>query len=367
MVGLAALTVAITYFLPRITKVVPSTLAAIVVVTTIVHVFHLPTSSVRDLADVHGAWPTLHVPAVPFTMDTLRIIFPYAVLLAGVGLSETLLTQILVDGITGTSSSNDRECVGQGLANVATGFFAGMGGCAMIAQTMLNLQSGGRTRLSGVVEALCIVAFIVVASPLIGMIPMAALVGVMLVVVAKTFAWSSFRILGKIPRSDAFALVLVSTVTVFANLAVAVAVGVVFCCLNFAWTNVTRMNARRYLDDDGGTVYEIHGPLFFGSARTFQALFDPSRDTLNTTVDMRYTYLHDHSALQAVESLADRYLQAGKTLRLAHLSPACRSILARTNSVLSGGEFGDADRHVPTDRLATDSMKAPIPERQKVC
>jgi len=188
---------------------------AIAVVTALVHFCHLPTPAVRDLASVHGGWPLFHVPAIPFTGQALQIILPYALLLAGVGLSETLLTQILVDGITGSPSSNDQECIGQGAANIATGFFAGMGGCAMIAQTMLNLESGGRGRLSGVVEALCILASIVCASSFIGMIPMAALVGVMFVVVFKTFAWTSIRILGKIPRSDAFALILVSTVTVF--------------------------------------------------------------------------------------------------------------------------------------------------------
>lgn len=351
MLGLAALTVAITYALPRVTKVVPSPLVAIIVVTAIVHIFHLPAVSVRDLAQVHGGWPLLHIPMVPFTGHTLQIIFPYAILLAGVGLSETLLTQILVDTITQTRTSNDKECVGQGLANIATGFFAGMGGCAMIAQTMLNLESGGRGRLSGVIEALCIVAFIVCASGLIGMIPMAALVGVMFVVVAKTFAWSSFRILGKIPRADAFALILVSVVTVFTNLAIAVAVGVVFCALNFAWANATRLKARRYKDQEGRVVYEIHGPLFFGSTQAFKELFDPKRDTPETTVDLRYTYLHDHSAISAAESIAERYAEEGKKLRMVHLSQECQGILARTNSILHWGEPASAHRHVSTDAL----------------
>jgi SulP family sulfate permease len=222
----------------------------------------------------------------------------------------------------------------------------------MIAQTMLNIESGGRGKLSGVVEALCILAFIVCASALIGMIPMAALVGVMFVVVAKTFAWSTFQVIGKMPKSDAFALVLVSAVTVAFNLATAVAAGVVFCCLSFAWSNATRVNARRYLTSEDRVSYEIHGPLFFGSSATFQTLFNPAEDPDNITVDLRYTYLHDYSALAAVEALSQRYADAGKTLELANLSPRCRALLESNKSKLTDTIYEGEEQHVATDRLA---------------
>jgi len=333
MAGLTALTLAITALLPRLTKALPSSLAAIILVTILSHATHLDAKTVSDLASVHGAFPHWHLPVVPFNMETLQIIFPYALVLAGVGLTESLLTQTLIDEMTDTKSSHNRECVGQGLGNIVTGFFGGMGGCAMIAQSILNIESGGRNRLSGVVEALCILAFIVVASGLIGLVPMAALVGVMFLVVYKTFAWSSLRILHQIPRGDAFVLVLVSVVTVVTNLATAVLIGVIVSALKFAWETGTRLHVRRF-EEANHVVYELHGPVFFGSARTFGELFDPASDPKEIVADFRFSRLHDHSALEAVQALTTRYRAAGKTLSLRHLSPDCRQVLQKAGAMV---------------------------------
>ncbi|HEX8834401.1 MAG TPA: SulP family inorganic anion transporter, partial [Abditibacteriaceae bacterium] len=259
MLGLIAATMAITYILPRFSKAIPSSLAAIIVVTIAVQVFKIETHTVGDLAQIKGGLPSFHIPAVPFNLDTLNIILPYAFILAAVGLTESLLTMTLIDDMTQTPSDGDRECVGQGIANIAAGMIGGMGGCAMIGQSMINISSGGRRRLSGIAEALSLLAFILFASKLIESVPMAALIGVMFVVVIETFAWSSLRILNKIPRADAFVLILVSLVTVFTNLATAVVVGVILSALKFAWEHAGSLSARRFIHDDGHAVYELHG------------------------------------------------------------------------------------------------------------
>ena len=334
MLGITALTVAMMVLLPRITRAFPAALGAIAAVTLGTHFFGVHTKTVSDLASIHCGLPAFRFPAVPLTWQTLTTVLPYAGVLAGVGLTETLLTQNLIDELTETPSSPDRECIGQGLGNLACGLFGGMGGCAMIGQSMINIASGGRGRLSGIVEALSILSFIVFASALIGSIPMAALIGVMLVVVCKTFAWSSLRLLHRIPRADAFVLVLVSVVTVFTNLATAVFVGVLISCLVFAWESAARMDAQRFLSPDGSAVYEIHGPLFFGSIRSFQELFDLKNDPGQVIVDFRYSRVQDHSALEAVHALSLRYRNNGKTLHLRHLSLRCQRILAQAGDTV---------------------------------
>jgi SulP family sulfate permease len=354
MLGLVALTIAITFLLPRVSKALPSALVAIGVVSVVTALFHIPTKHVGDLASIHGAFPHFHIPAVPLTMGTLAICLPYAVMLAAVGLAESLLTLTLVDQLTETRGDSDRECLGQGLGNVVTGLFGGMGGCAMIGQSVINIQSGGRRRLSGVVEALCILGFILFASGLIERVPMAALVGVMCVVVYQTFAWSSLRILNKIPRADAFVLVLVSVVTVFTNLAIAVLVGVLVAALKFAWENGGHLTARRYEEAPGHMVYELHGPLFFASTRRFDALFDTRDDPANVILDLRYSRLYDHSALEAVAQLAERYGKINKTLHLRHLSPACRTLVANAAPLLSSVRLSEEHRHITTERLAEE-------------
>ncbi len=329
MVGLVALTMGITHFLPRVSKAIPSSLAAIMVVTLLVVVFKLDTQTVGDLAHVKGALPSFHLPVVPFSLETLRIVFPFAVILAAVGLTESLLTLTLVDDLTQTQGDSDRECIGQGIANFVTGLMGGMGGCAMIGQSIINVSSGGRRRLSGVVEALCILAFIVFASRLIESVPMAALIGVMFIVVIETFAWSTFRIIRSIPRADAFVLVLVTVVTVASNLAIAVVVGVIASALNFAWKHGTAIQVNRTLEDNGRAVYRVHGSLFFASIKNFTDQFDPQNDPAETEIDFRGARLHDHSALEAVHSLSQRYENLGKTLELSHICPDSQLLLTR--------------------------------------
>lgn len=325
MLGLVLLTIAISALAPRITKAVPGSLVAIVMVSLLAVALKLPTKSVGDLATVHGPFPLPHLPSLPYTLDTLKIVFPVALTMAAVGLTESLLTLGLVDELTDTHGQPDRECIGLGVANIASGLFGGMGGCAMIGQTMLNLQAGGRKRISGVVEALSILAFMLVASALIERIPIAALVGVMMVVVAQTFAWSSLKQLPKIPRPDAFVLVLVSAVTVFTNLATAVVVGVIVSALVHAYRHGTHLEVSRRDD----AYYDADGHLFFGSAQAFGRAFMVKDDAETVTVDMSRAKVQDHSAIQALESLVDRYARAGKTVRFVGLNESCERIVRK--------------------------------------
>jgi len=332
--GLIVLTMAITHFLPRLTTLVPSSLAAIVTVTLIVLGFHIDTKSVGDLASIEGSLPSFHLPGVPFNWETLRIIFPYAIILAGVGLIESLLTLTLIDDVTNTRGKGNRECIGQGIANTVTGFFGGMGGCAMIGQSMINVNSGGRQRLSGIAAALFLLAFILFASKLIALIPMAALVGVMFIVVLGTFEWTSLRIMGKIPRTDAFVLILVSAVTVATDLAIAVVVGVIISALAFAWEHAKHINVKTYDDENGSRIYELNGPLFFGSVKKFLELFHPETDPDDVIIEFQNSRVADHSAIEAIDNLADKYIQAGKKIHLRYLSPECRGLLKKAGDLV---------------------------------
>ncbi|MEG3619556.1 SulP family inorganic anion transporter [Magnetovibrio sp. PR-2] len=352
MLGLVALAMAIIHFLPKFTSAIPAPLAAILVVTGLVLGFGLDVRTVGDMASIAGGLPEFAIPAVPMTWETLVIIFPYALILAAIGLIESLLTLTVIDEITDTRGRGNRECVGQGTANIVTGFFGGMGGCAMIGQSMINVNSGGRGRTSGVAAALFLLIFILFASSLIEMIPLAALVGVMFMVVLGTFAWSSFRILHKIPRADAFVLVLVSGVTVFTDLAVAVVVGVIVSALVYAWGNATRIQAYTSKNDQGGKVYELQGPLFFGSVTSFRDLFDPENDPDDVVVDFRMSRVADHSGLEAIDSLAERYERRGKRLHLKHLSPECRKLLSRAKDLVEVNVIEDPNYHIATDELA---------------
>ena len=351
LLALVGLTMAIIHFLPRFTRAIPSSLAAIIVVTALVMLFNLDVRTVGDLASIAGGLPDFNIPAVPFTWETLWIILPYSLVLAAVGLIESLLTLSLIDEITETRGQGNRECIGQGTANVVTGFFGGMGGCAMIGQSMININSGGLGRLSGISAALFLLSFILFASDLIEMIPLAALIGVMFIVVLGTFEWSSLRIIRKIPPSDAFVLILVSAVTVITDLAMAVVVGVIVSALVFAWTTAKRMDAKIYLNEKDQTVYELHGPLFFGSVTSFRDLFQPRIDTQDVIVDFRYTRVCDHSALEAIDNLAERYAKVGKTLHLVHLSPECKSLLRKAGNLVEVNVSEDPHYHVATDRL----------------
>ena len=350
--GLIILTMAIIHFLPKLTTAIPSSLAAIVVVSFMVVGLNIDTNTVGDLASIEGGLPQFHIPDVAFTFETLKIIFPYAFVLAAIGLIESLLTLTLIDEVTNTRGRGNRECVGQGIANTATGFFGGMGGCAMIGQSMINISSGGHQRLSGVSAALFLLAFILFTSSLIEQIPMAALVGVMFIVVIGTFEWSSLRIFGKIPKHDAFVLVLVSGVTVATDLAMAVVVGVIVAALVFAWEHAKHINVTSVIDENGSKVYELNGPLFFGSVKNFRELFVPENDPDDVIIEFQNSRVTDHSAIEAIDQLAERYIKAGKTLHLRHLSEECKQLLDKAGDLVEVNRMEDPSYHVADDKLS---------------
>ena len=334
MLGLVALTMAIIWFVPKITTVIPAPLAGIGIITVIVIAFGIDVPRVGDLASIKGELPTLYIPSVPLDFEMLKVIFPYALILAAIGLIESLLTLNLVGEVTGKRGGASRECVAQGIANTITGFFGGMGGCAMIGQSMINVKSGGRTRLSGIAAALFLLSFILVASGLIEQIPLAALVGVMFMVVIGTFAWQSLTILRLIPLTDALVMLLVTVVTVMSDLAIAVVVGVIVSALAFAWNIATRIHANAETKDDGSKIYRIEGPLFFGSVDGFTEIFDPQHDPDSVIIDFMNSRVADQSALQAIEALARKYEKLGKKVQLRHLTRDCHRLLHRAGQLI---------------------------------
>ncbi|TCK17723.1 SulP family sulfate permease [Thiogranum longum] len=352
MLGLVALTMLIIKYLPKLTTAVPSSLAAIVTVSLLVIFVGLDSRTVGDLASIAGSLPEFHLPMVPFNLETLRIILPYSVILAAIGLIESLLTMSLIDELTETRGQGNRECIGQGVANSVTGLFGGMGGCAMIGQSIININSGGRGRLSGISAALFLLLFILFASGLIEKIPLAALTGVMFMVVISTFEWSSLRIIRKIPASDAFVLVLVSAVTVISDLAIAVVVGVIVSALVFAWEHAKHIRVDSHIDENGSKVYELHGQLFFASVKNFQDFFNIREDPDDVIIDFQHSRVMDHSAIDAIDSLAERYLNAGKTLHLRHLSPECVKVLHKAGDLVEVNVMEDPRYHIAVDELA---------------
>ncbi|RJX72033.1 SulP family inorganic anion transporter [Vibrio sinensis] len=361
MLGLVALTMAIIHFLPKLTTAVPSSLVAIVTVTALVVGFDLDTRTVVDFlrtmsgdeaATLAGTLPTFSIPTVPFTLETFIIILPYAVILAAIGLIESLLTLTVLDEMTNSRGQSNRECVGQGLANVTCSVFGAMGGCAMIGQSMINVNSGGRGRLSGIVAAVMLLIFILFASSLIEMIPLAALVGVMFMVVIGTFEWATFKLARRVPKQDFFVIVLVTVVTVLTDLAAAVAVGVIASALMFAWEHAKHIYASSKTNEDGVKEYKIHGPIFFGSAANFLELFNPKDDPSDVIVDFAHSRVTDHSAIEAIETLAERYSAVGKTLHLRHLSQDCRALLHKAGSLVEINVKEDPSYKVATDVLA---------------
>ena len=334
MLGLTALTMFIIWAAPKVTNLIPAPLAGIGIVAAIVIVFGLDVPVVGDLASIEGTLPPFHIPMVPLTWETFQIILPYAVILAAIGLIESLLTLNLVSEMTNQRGGASQECIAQGVANTVTGFFGGMGGCAMIGQSMINVKSGGRTRIAGIAAALFLLAFILFASGLIAQIPLAALVGVMFMVVIGTFAWNSFRILRKVPRTDAVVIVLVTAVTVATDLATAVLVGVVVSALAYAWNNATRIHATTYTTPEGAKVYKVQGPLFFGSAEGFNELFQVDTDPSLVIVDFEGSRVVDQSALAAIETVAGKYEEAGKAIQLRHLSRDCHRLLSKAGHLM---------------------------------
>lgn len=351
MFGLIVVTMAIIQFLPKLTKAIPSALVAIVVISLVVIFFGVDTRTVGDVATIAGGLPEFSIPEVPFTLETLWIILPYSIILAGVGLIESLLTLTLIDELTQTRGRGNKECIAQGASNTVNGFFGGMGGCAMIGQSMININSGGRGRLSGITAAVGLLCFILFASDIIEQIPLAALVGVMMMVVIGTFEWSSFRIMKKVPKKDAFVLVLVSGVTVATDLAMAVVIGVIVSALIFAWEHAQHIRAD-VREENGTKIYELHGPLFFGSTSFFLELFDPQSDPDNVIIEFKYSRVADHSAIEVIDTLAERYTALGKNLSLHHLSAECRALLTTAGDLCEVDVIEDPNYKVATDKLA---------------
>jgi SulP family sulfate permease len=350
MLGLVMATMAIIWVMPRITKFIPAPLAGIGIVAAVVIGFGMDVPRVGDLASISGGLPTWHIPMVPLNWATFEIILPYAVILAAIGLIESLLTLNLVGDMTGKRGGASQECIAQGVSNTVTGFFGGMGGCAMIGQSMINVKSGGRTRVAGIAAAVFLLLFILVGSSVIELIPLAALVGVMFMVVIGTFAWNSLTILRKVPKMDAFVILLVTVVTVMEDLAVAVVVGVIVSALAYAWNNARRIHAttRESASEKGAKVYEINGPLFFGSSDGFAELFEVETDPDTVIVDFKDSRVVDQSALQAIEAIAGKYEAVGKRVQLRHLSRDCHQLLTTAGHLMVDSD-DDPDYEIAVD------------------
>jgi len=359
MIGLVALTILIMVVLPKITKKIPNALAAIVVVYLIVLLGGVETETVKSFiahgggTGIKAGLPTFNIPIIPFSLETIKFIFPYALILAAIGLIESLMTLNLVDELTETRGRGNRECVAQGVANIVNGFFGGMGGCAMIGQSIINIKSGGRGRLSGIVAAVSLLMFILFASDYIEMVPIAALVGVMFMVVIGTFAWSTFQVWNKIPVADAVVIAVVTILTVVFDLAIAVFAGVIISTLVFAWENALRIRARKRIDEHGIKHYEIYGPLFFGSVNLFGEKFDVVNDPKEVIIDFQESRVMDQSAIEAINKIADKYQKAGKTIHLRHLSKDCVKLVKKAEKICDVNILEDPDYFVAIDLYNT--------------
>ena len=351
--GLVLLAMLIIWGLPKLTKAIPASLTSILVVFGVVAALGLDTKTVGDMASIKGGFPPFHIPSVPFNWETLEIIFPFSLIMAGVGLIESLLTLNIVDEITETRGRSNKEAVAQGLANVASGFFSGMGGCAMIGQSLINISSGARARLSGIVASVMLLVFIMFGSSLIEQVPMAALTGLMIMVSIGTFEWASLRTITKMPKKDIFLMFLVTGVTaVLHNLALAVLIGVILAALFFAWDNAKRIRARKFVDENGVKHYELYGPLFFGSVTAFGEKFDIHNDPQEVIIDFAESRVVDMSAIEALNKITDRYHKVGKKVHLRHLSPDCRKLLAKADEIIDVNIIEDPTYKVVIDDLA---------------
>ncbi len=352
LLALVLITMAIIYALPKLTKAIPSSLTAILVVFGIVAVFGIDTKTVGDMASIQGGFPPFHIPMVPVNWETLMLILPYAAIVAGVGLIESLLTLNIVDEITETRGRGNKEAVAQGAANILSGMFSGMGGCAMIGQSLINVSNGARARLSGIVASVMLLAFVMFGSGLIEKVPMAALTGLMIMVAIGTFEWASLKTFNKMPKSDIFVMVMVTLVTVVLhNLALAVIIGVIIAALVFAWDNAKRIRARKHMDDHGVKHYEIYGPLFFGSVTAFNEKFDVLNDPEEVIIDFAESRVVDMSAIEALNKLTERYFKVGKKIHLKHLSADCRTLLKNADSIIDVNLIED-----PTYKVAVDDI-----------
>ncbi len=352
MAGLVLVTIALIYVIPKISKALPTTLIAIAVVFVLVHLLQIDTKMVADIAAISGSLPPLHIPNIPFNIQTLQIIFPYALIMAGVGLLESLLTLTLVDEITETRGNANKESVAQGIANITNGFFTGMGGCAMIAQTFVNLNAGARKRISAIVSALAILLIILVGAPVIEMIPMAALVGVMMMVAITTFSWGFLKKMTKMPKSDILVTIIVAGITIiFHNLAVAVLIGIIISALVFAWESAKRIRARKFIDENGMKHYEIYGPLFFGSVANFNEKFDVTNDPDTVMISFKESRIADMSGIEALDLLTKKYNDRNKKVILTHLSSDCRRLLENASAVIQVNIAEDPLYKIPSDLL----------------
>jgi SulP family sulfate permease len=352
LLGLVLLTMLIIWGLPKLTKAVPASLTAILVVFAMVAFLGIDTKTVGDIASIKGGFPPFHIPSVPLSWQTLEIIFPYALIMAGVGLIESLLTLNIIDEITETRGRSNKEAVAQGLANITSGFFSGMGGCAMIGQSLINISSGARARLSGIVASVMLLVFIVFGSSLIEQVPMAALTGLMIMVSIGTFEWASLRTLTKMPKKDIFLMILVTGITaVLHNLALAVLIGVILAALFFAWDNAKRIRARKYVDEEGVKHYEMYGPLFFGSVSAFSEKFEVQTDPNEVIIDFAESRVVDMSAIEALNKITERYHKVGKKVHLRHLSPDCKRLLAKADEIIDVNIIED-----PTYKLVVDDL-----------
>lgn len=355
MLALVAGTMVIMLVLPKISKAIPAALVGILVISAVVILGGVETETVKSFIQSGGGigikagLPTFNVPMIPLNFATLKFIFPYALILAAVGLIESLMTLNLVDELTETRGSGNRECMAQGAANFVNGFFGGMGGCAMIGQSIINIKSGGRHRLSGIVASLSLLAFILFASDYIEMIPIAALVGVMFMVVIGTFAWSTFNVMDKIPRADLIVIILVTALTVIFDLAIAVLAGVIVAALVFAWENAIRIRARKRIDEHGIKHYEIFGPLFFGSTTLFNSKFDVQNDPKEVIIDFKESRIMDQSAIEAINKLAERYQKESKAIHLRHLSKDCIKLIRKAEKICDVNIVEDPNYFVAID------------------
>ncbi len=353
MVGFVLLTMAIIYLVPKLTKAIPPPLTAILVVSGIILAFGIETKTVGDIASIAGGLPKFHIPQVPFNFETLKIVFPYSLIMALVGLIESLLTLTVIDEMTETRGRGNKESVAQGVANLVCGMFGGMGGCAMIGQSIINVSSGGRKRLSTLVAPITLLMFILFGSALIEKVPMAALVGVMFMVSVGTFEWASLKMFRNMPLTDVFVMVTVAAVTViFHNLAVAVFIGIIISALAFAWNHATNIHARPSIDKDGNKVYTVDGPLFFGSVTSFIERFDVKNDPKVVVIDFIKSRVLDHSAIEALNKLTDKYAAVGKTVQLRHLSEDSRKLLDNASAIIEVNYWEDPKYKVVSDRLA---------------
>jgi sulfate permease, SulP family len=352
MVGLIALTILIIYIFPKITKAIPSTLAAIIFTTGLVAFFGIDSKTVGDLGSIAGGIPEFSFPLVPLDLETFKITLPYAFLLASIGLIESLLTLNLIDDMTDTRGRPNKESMAQGAANIVTGFFGGMGGCAMIGQSMININNGAVKRLSGIATAIFLASFVLFLSKWIEMIPLAALIGVMFVVAEKTFEWGSLRLFGKVPLKDIFVGLLVGAVTIVADLAIAVILGVIVSALIFAWEHAKIIEVVAFKNKKGWKIYELKGTLFFASVKNFNELFKIKDDPKEIVIDFKFSKVADHSALMAIDNLANKYKLAGKKLHLVHLSPDCLEVLESAKTMVEINVLEDPKYHIADDKLS---------------